>query len=184
MLKPLGDTEPEEITSSFQRQIKALLSAGADVICIETMMDVNEAALAIRAVRSLDPAIPIMATMTFNKLPQGFFTIMGSPIKAAAAELEKAGADIIGSNCGNGIEDMIAIAREFRQNSRLPIAIQSNAGLPLSDGTSLTYPETPEFMAGRATELLALGVQVIGGCCGTTPEHIRAIRKAVSSRQL
>jgi 5-methyltetrahydrofolate--homocysteine methyltransferase len=181
-LKPFGDAEPEEVFSSYQRQIRALLSAGIDLVCIETMMDTTEAALAIRAARSIDPEIPIMATMTFSSTPQGFFTMMGASVKAAAAALEKAGANIVGSNCGNGMDNMVHIAREFRQYAQVPVAIQGNAGLPVTEGTSLVYPENPEFVAGKAAELLALGVQIIGGCCGTTPEHIRAIRRVVDSR--
>jgi 5-methyltetrahydrofolate--homocysteine methyltransferase len=183
MLKPIGDTEPEEVLSGFQRQIGALLEAGADMICIETMIDVTEAMLAIRAARSLDPQIPIMATMTFGKIPQGYFTLMGTSVKTAAAALEKTGANIVGSNCGNGMESMVEIAREFRQHSHLPVAIQGNAGLPTVTETGLVYPETPDFVAGKAVELLDLGVQIIGGCCGTGPEHIRAIRKVVDARK-
>ncbi len=183
MLKPGGDTEPEEVFSSFWDQIRALLEAGADMICIETMMDVAETALAIRAARSLDSKVPVMATMTFGKTPQGFFTLMGSSIETAASEMEKAGADIIGSNCGNGAEVMVGIAREFRRVSRLPVAIQSNAGLPVAAESGLVYPETPEFFAEKTVEFLKLGVQIIGGCCGTGPEHIRAIRKAVDAHR-
>lgn len=181
MLKPSGDTDPEEVFSSLQNQIRILLEAGVDMICIETMMDATEAALAIQAARSLDTRIPVMATMTFGKTPQGFFTMMGSSIEGAAAAMEKAGADIIGSNCGSGAEVMVEIAREFRRVSKLPIAIQSNAGLPVAADSGLVYPETPEFFAEKTVELLKLGVQIIGGCCGTGPEHIRAIRKAVDA---
>jgi 5-methyltetrahydrofolate--homocysteine methyltransferase len=106
---------------------------------------------------------------------------MGLPVQKAPAELEKAGADIVGSNCGNGMENMVEIAREFRRNTRLPIVIQGNAGLPVKDGTNLVYPETPEFVAAKAAELLKIGVQIIGGCCGTTPDHIRAIRQMVDT---
>jgi len=180
MLKPAGDTEPEEVYSSFRNQISALLSAGADMICIETMTDLKEAELAVKAVRSLDANVPVMATMTFDRNPRGFFTLMGSSIQKAASALESAGAGIIGSNCGHGIESMIGIAREFRQYSRLPIAIQSNAGLPVASQGALQYPETPDYVTGKALELLELGVQIIGGCCGTGPEHIRAIRKAIN----
>ena len=95
------------------------------------------------------------------------------------AGLEAAGADVVGSNCGNGIEDMVEIAREFRAPHRLPLLIQSNAGLPESRDGRLVYNQTPETMAARVPELLDLGVAIVGGCCGTTPEHIRAIRRAV-----
>jgi 5-methyltetrahydrofolate--homocysteine methyltransferase len=182
MIKPLGDAEPEEVFSSYQRQMIALLAAGIDLICIETMMDVAEAKLAIEAARSLNPNIPVMATMTFGKTPQGYRTLMGSSIENAAAALEKAGANIVGSNCGDGMENMVGIAREFRQYAQVPVAIQGNAGLPAADGTNLIYPETPEFVAEKAKELLQLGVQIIGGCCGTQPEHIRAIRNVVDAR--
>jgi len=179
IIKPFGDTEPEEVFVSFQRQIRALLDAQVDMICIETMTDVAEAVLAIKAARSLDSKIAVMATMTFGVTPQGFLTLMGSSIQKAAAALEKAGADIVGSNCGDGMENMVGIAREFRKHSRLPVAIQGNAGLPVAEGTTLVYPETPKFVATKAMDLLQLGVQIIGGCCGTRPEHIRAIRQVV-----
>lgn len=180
MLKPVGETDPDEVLASFRRQIAALLSAGADMICIETMMDIAEATLALKAVRSLDPSIPVMATMTFSKTPRGYFTLMGASIQKSATALENAGADIIGSNCGEGSEQMLEIAREFCRYSHVPVAIQSNAGLPVATDKGVSYPETPEFMAARAAEMIRLGVQIIGGCCGTTPEHIRALRKLVA----
>ena len=182
MLKPIGNADPEEISAGFRRQLSALLAAGIDMVCIETIIDLNEAALAIEAARSLDSRIPIMATATFNNTPQGFFMLAGSSIKDAAAALEKAGANIIGSNCGEGAVQMVGIAREFRKHSRLPVAIQSNAGFPIKSDSGLAYPETPDFVAGKAIEMLDLGVQIIGGCCGTSPDHIRAIRKAVDAR--
>ena len=183
MLKPLGNAEPEEIYASLHRQLSVLLAAGIDMVCIETVMDLKEAALAIKAVRSLDAKIPIMTTATFQKSPQGYFTLMGTSVKDAAVALEEAGADIIGSNCGNGTTQMVEIAREFRQHAHVPIAIQSNAGLPVKSESGLIYPETPDFVAARAAEMLDLGVQIVGGCCGTTPDHIRAIRKMVDARR-
>ncbi|MGB7063025.1 MAG: homocysteine S-methyltransferase family protein [Candidatus Zixiibacteriota bacterium] len=179
LLKPYGDTEPEEIYSSFERQMKALISAGVDAISIETMTDLTEATLAIKAAKAVSPSTPVMAAMTFDPTPRGFYTVMGTSIEEAARGLEEAGANIIGSNCGNGIENMVKIAREFKRYSKLPIIIQSNAGLPEMQGDKPTWPETPEFMAETAKELVSLGVSIIGGCCGTTPEHIRAIRKTV-----
>jgi len=183
MLKPLGSAESEAIAASYRRQISALLEAGVDLVCIETMIDLNEAALAIQAARSLDSKIPIMATVTFNSTPQGFFMITGASIKDAAAALETAGADIIGSNCGEGATQMVGIAREFCRQAHLPVAIQSNAGLPSRSESGMVYSEDPEFVAAKAVELMELGVQIIGGCCGTTPDHIRAIRKTVDARR-
>lgn len=183
MLKPTGDADPEDVAASFRSQAIALLSAGVDLICIETMTDAAEAVLAVKAVRSLDPEIPIMATMTFGKIPQGYFTFMGNSIRDVVEILQAAGADIVGSNCGNGMESMVEIARELKKHTKAPIVIQGNAGLPIVGDTELIYPETPDFMAGKAIELLDLGVQIIGGCCGTTPAHIRAIRKVVDARE-
>jgi len=187
MLKPYGDGDPGEVAVSFVQQTMALVDAGVDVLCIETMTDLTEAVLAVEAARvatnAADRTIPVMATMTFDKIPRGFFTIMGVDIPTAARALEKSGVDIIGSNCGNGIENMIEIAREFRAHTDLPIIIQSNAGLPRPQGDGVIYPETPEFMAEKAVELVEAGVSIIGGCCGTTPDHIRAIRSAVDAAQ-
>ncbi|MEE9554542.1 MAG: homocysteine S-methyltransferase family protein [candidate division Zixibacteria bacterium] len=180
ILKPYGDTDPEEIFLGFKRQIQALIDAGIDMICVETMTDLAEATLAIKAVKSVSPSTPVAVTMTFDLTPNGFFTIMGNSIKEAAAGLDDAGADIIGSNCGNGIENMIRIAEEFKKYTSLPVLIQSNAGLPELEDGQIVYPETPEFMAEGCKKLLEIGVGIIGGCCGTTPEHITAFATAVN----
>ena len=179
MLKPYGNLEPDQMYENFVRQLKAVIEAGTDIVCIETMTDVQEAVLAIKAARSISSTIPVMATMTFDKTPRGFFTMMGITVERAAKELETAGANVIGSNCGNGIENMILIAREFRAVSKLPLIIQSNAGLPEIRGDATVYPESPEFMAEKSKELVAAGVNIVGGCCGTTPEHIKTIRQAI-----
>lgn len=181
LLVPYGDTEPEVIYESFLRQLKAVIEAGVDVVSVETMTDLAEASLAVKAARSVSSAIPIIATMTFDPGPRGFFTVMGVSIEKAAAGLEEAGAAVVGSNCGNGIEKMIEIAREFKKVSTLPIIIQSNAGMPELRGGVPVYPESPEFMAEQAKALVDMGVAVIGGCCGTTPEHTRALRGMVDS---
>jgi 5-methyltetrahydrofolate--homocysteine methyltransferase len=179
MLTPYGDTEPAEMYRSFRRQMEALIGADVDAICIETMTDPKEAALAIKAAKDVRAGIPVMATMTFDPTPRGYFTIMGTSIEQAAAELAEAGADVVGSNCGNGIEPMIEIARLFRACSDRPLLIQPNAGLPDTMDGRLVYSETPDFMAERAQQLIEAGVSIIGGCCGTTPEHIRSLRRMV-----
>jgi len=181
LLKPYGEVEPEEIYCSFERQIKSLISAGVDIICIETMTDLKEATLAIKAAKTISPSTPVIATMTFDPTPKGFYTVMGVNIEDAAQGLEEAGADIIGSNCGNGIENMIKISKEFKKFSSLPLIIRSNAGIPRMQGNEPIYPETPEFMAEKAKELVSIGISIIGGCCGTTPEHIKVLRKMVDS---
>lgn len=183
ILKPYGDTEPEAMSESFARQAKALVEAGADVVCVETMTDLTEASLAVKAVKAASSSVPVMATMTFDKTSKGFFTVMGVTVEKAAKGLKEAGADLVGSNCGNGVEKMVELAREFRKHTDLPLIIQSNAGLPVMKGGTTVYPETPEFMAGRIPDLAEAGVSVIGGCCGTTPAHIAAFRKAVDARR-
>ena len=184
ILKPYGDTDPELVYESYKIQMQALAESGCDVICIETMMDLSEMLLALQAAKEKAPGIPVMATMTFNATPKGFFTIMGDTIEKTSRVLEEAGADVIGSNCGNGIEGMIRIAREFRSHTTLPLIIQSNAGLPVIENGGLIYPESPEFMASMAKELVDAGVSIIGGCCGTGPAHIRAIRNSISTMTL
>jgi 5-methyltetrahydrofolate--homocysteine methyltransferase len=181
LLEPYGDADPDEVYESFKRQAKALVSAGVDVIFVETMMDLIEASLAVKAIREVSSDVPVVATMTFDETPGGFYTIMGVSVEDAAADLAAAGADVVGSNCGNGIENMVKITREFHARTDLPLIIQSNAGLPETVDGELVYRETPEFMAARIKDLLDVGVSIIGGCCGTTPEHIRAIRAAVDS---
>lgn len=181
LLLPYGDTNPEIMQQGFTRQAKALITEGVDMICIETMTDLAEATLAIKACKTIAPSMPVCATMTFDSTPRGFFTIMGVNIEQAAKGLTEAGADIIGSNCGNGIDNMIKIAAEFKKHTELPLIIQSNAGLPVLKNDLPVYLDTPEFMADKSRELIEIGVNIIGGCCGTTPEHIAAFRKVIDN---
>jgi 5-methyltetrahydrofolate--homocysteine methyltransferase len=181
LLRPHGDADPAEIAAGFERQIAALAAAGADLVCIETMTDLDEAVLAVRAARAVEARLPVIATMTFESTRRGFFTVMGTSVEQAARGLETAGADVVGSNCGNGSEVMVEIARELLAHTDHPIAIQPNAGLPEVRGTAVVYPESPEQMAERARVMLELGVAIVGGCCGTTPAHVRALRRVVGS---
>ena len=181
MLTPYGTIEEDTMSKSFTEQLAVLIDAGVDLVCVETMTDLREARLAIMAAKSLSPSMPVMATMTFDKIPKGYYTIMGVDIDQAVAGLSEAGADIIGSNCGHGIETMIEIARQIRKISRKPIIIQSNAGLPAQVSDEVVYPESPSYFAEKSLELIEAGVSIIGGCCGTTPEHVGAVRKAVDT---
>ena len=183
ILKPYGDKEPEELYDSFNKQIRVLIEEGADIIHIETMSDIHEALLALKAAKDISGTIPVMVSMTYNKIPRGFYTIMGTDIKTTVEKLEENGADIIGSNCGNGSESMIHIAGEIKENTKLPVVIQPNAGMPELKGTRTIYPESGEFMAAKGKILLEAGVSIIGGCCGTTPEHISAMRSIIDERR-
>jgi 5-methyltetrahydrofolate--homocysteine methyltransferase len=182
LLEPYGDASEEAVLASFAVQVRALADSGVDAIVVETMTDATEAALAVRAAKDAAPAVPVVATMTFDRTPRGFFTIMGVTVERACRVLEAAGADAVGSNCGNGSDAMVEIAAEFRRHSTKPVAIQSNAGLPRTTAAGLVYPEGPGYMADRARTLIGLGVAIVGGCCGTGPEHVRAFREAVDRR--
>jgi 5-methyltetrahydrofolate--homocysteine methyltransferase len=181
MLEPYGNIEEETMYNSFKEQISAMISVGIDLICIETMTDLQEIMLAVKAAKSVSLRTPVMATMTYDKVPKGFYTIMGVNIEKTVEGLTEAGADIIGSNCGHGIDDMIEIAKQFKTISSKPIVIQSNAGLPENKDNEIVYRESPSYFAEKTIELIEAGVSIIGGCCGTTPEHIGAIRKVVDS---
>lgn len=181
MLVPYGSVDEDTVSRSFAQQASALVGAGVDLICVETMTDLREARLAVRAAKSVSPATPVMATMTFDRIPRGYYTIMGTSLEEAVAGLTAAGADVIGSNCGHGIDIMVEIAGRIRAISDKPIVIQSNAGLPVQQHDAVIYPESPAYFADKVPELIAAGAAIVGGCCGTTPAHIRAIRQAVDA---
>ena len=176
VLEPYGDVGEEVVAESFRRQAEVLVAAGVDGIVVETMTDLREAVLAVRAAKSVAPALPVVATLTFDPMPQGYHTVFGNGVADAAAGLAAAGADAVGSNCGLGVAHLVAIARAFRAASALPLVIQPNAGLPRIVGGRTVYEESPEVLAAGARELVDLGVAIVGGCCGTTPAHIRALR--------
>ncbi len=176
----MGEVTPEELYASFKEQAIALAEGGADGICIETMSDADEAALAIRAVRENTKCTAI-CTFTFERVKDGGYrTMMGvSPEDATRAAIQ-AGAHIIGANCGNGFERMVEIVRVIRSvDPNIPILIHANAGLPHNVGGVDQFPETPEMMASLVPAIAKAGANIIGGCCGTTPAHIKAIREAV-----
>lgn len=172
----------EELYNAFKEQAVALEKGGADAVCIETMSDIQEAVLAIKATKE-NTQLEIICTFTFEKTRRGDYrTMMGAtPVGAVGAALE-AGADIIGANCGNGIERMIEIVQEIRATyPDALVLVHANAGLPVNVNGVDTFPETPDMMAGRVGELVAAGANIIGGCCGTTPDHIAAIKQAVAA---
>ncbi len=178
----MNEVTKKDLYDAFKEQAVALEKGGADAICIETMFDLEEATQAIKAAKE-NTSCEVISTFTFELTKKGEFrTMMGvSPAQYAEKVLSE-GADIIGTNCGNGMERMITIVREIRAvNSEVPILVHANAGLPKNvDGIDM-YPETPGEMSGFVKELINAGVNIIGGCCGTTPEHISAIRDVVES---
>ena len=177
-LEPLGAVSESEMYDAFAEQITALEQGGADAVMIETQMVLDEAQIAIKATRD-NTDLVVMSTMVFDKGPRGFFTMWGTSPEDAAKGLADAGADVVGSNCGNGIDKMIEIAEQMRPVVDCPIVIQSNAGIPEYRSGEIIYPESPEYMAERYQKLAEIPVQILGGCCGTTPDHIRALVEAV-----
>ncbi len=173
------DISLDELYSCFKEQMVALESGGADVILIETMFDLEEAKCGIKAAKE-NTKCEVICTMTFDLNNVGFHTMMGTTPEAAAESLIEAGADIIGSNCGNGIENMISITKKIRNvDNMIPILIQANAGLPIIKNDKTVFPETPEYTAKWVDSLINAGAGIIGGCCGTTLEHIWEIAGVV-----
>jgi len=178
----MGDVSEAELYEAFAEQAAALRRGGADALCIETMTAADEAAVAVRAAREATDA-EVICTFTFDPVAGGGHrTMMGlSPVDAAQAALE-AGAMATGANCGHGAEGMTEILREMHAAfPGVPLLVHANAGLPvLKDGCN-TWPETPDVMASRVADLVDAGARIIGGCCGSTPGHIHAIRAAVDA---
>ncbi|MBN1600694.1 MAG: homocysteine S-methyltransferase family protein [Chitinispirillaceae bacterium] len=176
----MGEVPEETLYEGFCIQAKALEKGGVDGLCIETMSALDEACLAVRAVKE-STSLEIACTFTFERTVSGDFrTMMGvSPSEIVGALIE-AGADIIGTNCGNGFDGMIDIVKEIRQiDSKIPVLVHANAGKPVVQDGKTVFPETPEMMAAKVDKLIHVGANIIGGCCGTTPDHIRALTKAI-----
>ncbi len=177
-----GDTAPEDFFAVFKEQAVALAEGGADAICVETMSSLVEALEAVRAAKQ-STSLPVICTFTFETGVRGFRTMMGLKPDRAAREAVAAGADVIGSNCGNGIANMIQITREMRAAApNVPILIHANAGAPVVENGRTVFKETPAYMASRIAELIEAGANIVGGCCGTTPEHIAAMAGVVRAR--
>lgn len=177
-LEPVGDAGFQEMVDVFAEQIRALAEAGADLITFETFLDIRELRAGIIACRDVC-TLPVIAQLTFD---DGGRTVLGTPPEAAAVTLDALGVDIIGTNCGLGIDGIYAVLERMRAVTPRPLIAQANAGLPqLIDGCTV-FPGTPEEMTAFHDRLIALGARVIGGCCGTTPAHIRAIRAALAGR--
>jgi 5-methyltetrahydrofolate--homocysteine methyltransferase len=175
----MGETTEEELCDVFREQAVALEQGGADACCIETFSAIDEAICAVRAVRD-NTRLEIICTFTFDRTVNGEYrTMMGVSPTEMATVLTDAGAHIVGTNCGNGFERMIEIVREIRSVvPSVPVLVHANAGLPeLCDG-KVRFPESPTFMAGMVPALISAGANIIGGCCGTTPAHIKEIRAA------
>ncbi len=178
----IDDITAEELYECFKEQAVALEKGGADALVVETMSDIEEARAAVMACKE-NTSCEVICTMTFDKTGENeFHTMMGvSPSDMVEAMIE-AGADIIGANCGNGMENMIGITEQIRKiNSSIPILIHANAGAPVYMNNETLFLETPDVTASYVKTLINAGANIIGGCCGTTPEHIAKICQVVKN---
>lgn len=174
-----GDVTEDELSSAFAEQAEALAAAGADALVVESMSDLEEARLAVVAARATGR--PVVACMVFDCGKEKDRTMMGSTPEQTAEALAAAGADVIGANCGQGIAGFAAICRRLHAATNLPIWIKANAGLPrLVEGRAV-YDTTPENFAEHIPALLEAGASFIGGCCGTNPSFIRAIKQRIGT---
>jgi methionine synthase I (cobalamin-dependent) len=176
LMKPYGPLSFEAAVEAFAEQSKALAEGGADLLWIETMSDLNEAKAAYEGIRE-HSELPVAITMTFDT---NGHTMMGVHPSKAVEELSKLDLVALGANCGTGPDEMEkAVKSMAEQESGIPIIVKSNAGLPYLDGSEVKYDGTPEVMASHAKEFSSLGAILIGGCCGTSPEHIKAMAEAL-----
>ena len=171
-----GEVSEDDLYEAFKQQATALEEGGVDVILVETMSDLEEARLAVQAA-SDNTRCEIACTMTFEKTVDGDYkTMMGIAPAQMFPTLLDAGATFIGTNCGNGIQRMVEVVGEIRAvNTEIPVVVHANAGMPVYEEGKTIFPETPEEMAGYVPQLVEAGANVIGGCCGTTPEHVKKI---------
>jgi 5-methyltetrahydrofolate--homocysteine methyltransferase len=174
VLAPLGNLDPAQAADAFREQAATAAEAGVDAATIETFYALDEIKLAVEA--ALAAGLAVMATMTFE--PSGR-TMMGVAPADAARALTDYGATVVGANCGTGPELMLPVAEAMLSATDRPIMVQPNAGMPQLVGGKTVFPETPESMAEYAARFAQMGVKIVGGCCGTTPEHIRAMARRI-----
>lgn len=168
-----GEVSPEEVISAYREQAEALAEAGVHGLVIETMADLQEAQLALAGVKPV--GLPVVVCFTFDTGPESDRTMMGVTPEQAAQVMAECEADAIGANCGTGIEKVRAVCIRYKAASNLPIWIKPNAGLPQLRGDRTVYESAPEKFAELAAAVVDAGAAFIGGCCGTTPEHINAL---------
>jgi len=179
----MGEVSIDDVEDSFARQAEALREGGADLIVLETFIDLIEIKAALKgAIKG--GACPVVCSMTFDPMADGTFrTIMGHSPEEAVATLEESGASLIGANCGTGIDAYAELAKTLCSLTELPVWIKANAGLPILVDNKVVYPMSADDYTTFIPSLLDAGVAVIGGCCGTAPEHIEGIVKVLKDFQ-
>lgn len=180
MLQPIGNLSTDTAYDYFKAQALALAEGGVDIIFVETMMAIEEAEIAVRAVVE-QTGLPVSATMTFSRTPTGIFTSFGVDLATMVTRLESAGASIVGMNCGEGVQIIIDVINALKNMCSLPLIVQPNAGIPVFENNKLVYSESAEMMVSKLNEVLSPPLAIIGGCCGTGPDYIRKVRTALNS---
>jgi len=175
----MGEASEDDLRAAFAQQARAMADAGADAIVVETMTDPAEARLAVSAAK--ETGLPVVACMTFDSGAKLDRTMMGTTPEQAAEQLLDAGADMIGSNCGQGIAGFVEICRRIREAGGRAVWVKANAGLPEMRDGKTHYAQTPAEFAAYVPQLVAAGAAFIGGCCGTSPEFIRAVCERLRS---
>ena len=176
----MGEHSEEEVYDGFRIQVEGLAKGGADAICVETMSAIDEACLAIKAAKEITN-LEVACTFTYNKTVHGYYrTMMGVSPEDMIKAVKNAGADIIGANCGIGFDQMIEVVQSIRQtDKKTPVLVHANAGMPIIKEGKTIFPETPEIIAPKIKHLINAGANIIGGCCGTSPEHIKTLVREV-----
>ena len=170
----MGEIDADELFGVFSQQALNLAEGGADLILVETLIDLEEMIVAVRA--AVKTGLPVVASMTYDKVKDGYRTVMGNTPEACVDAALAEGAAIIGANCGTGIENYTDLARELCSMGKAPVWIKANAGLPELIGKEIVYKQTASEYAAFIPRLLDSGVSVVGGCCGTSPAFIEAMR--------
>jgi 5-methyltetrahydrofolate--homocysteine methyltransferase len=181
-LAPLGNTSRAELEEAVAAQVTGLLDGGVDAVIIETMTALEELGAVATAVRRCRPGVPVIGSLTFDRVADGGFrTMTGASVEDCVRFMERLNLDVLGCNCGTGlhVRDYVTLVAQFRRTSPRPLMVQPNAGQPRFDRGRIVYGETPEMMAAAVPALVEAGANIVGGCCGTTPEHIRQFRRQV-----
>jgi len=176
MLQPFGLISEQEAIDNFAEQANALIEGGVDVFIIETMFDINESIAAIKGIKTVSD-LPIITTLTFAQNPIGFATVMGNKVADSMKQLIDNGANVVGANCTLDSELMLKLSKEIRQSTDALTIIQPNAGKPTIQETEVIYPEDVSTFSNNILKMKQLGINIVGGCCGTSPEYITKIRE-------
>jgi len=177
-LQPMGEYTKAEFQENFETQVRGLVDGGVDLISIETMYSLDEAVAAVRGAKKVCD-LPVSVCMTFDKNPRGFFTLMGETVPRSMEVLAAEGADVVGSNCSHGSPVFLELTRLIRDSTGLPVIIQPNRGRPTLEGGSVIYKQTAAEFIDDMKVIVGMGVNVIGGCCGTEPVFISGLRDAL-----